>query len=181
VSAPLRLPVRELTAAAFAPYGRVIDQPSRPDDASGPGWRWWAETVLLPTDGRPFGVGYLSLEPAPLSFDWAERHMRTVEVIAPMGDECLVYVGPPEHRDEPDRLPPLESFEVFRVRPGAGVALDPAVWHGAPLAERAAVAMVLILEGTGREDVTVVRFEDTPVSVGRNADEASVGMQEPVK
>jgi ureidoglycolate lyase len=160
------LPVTPLSSEAFRPFGRVIEVPSRDQDASGPGWRWWAETVMLHTDGRAFGVGYLSLEPADLRFDWAERHMRTVEVIVPLGRECLVYVGPPEHPEEPPRMVELERFQVFRVPPGMGVAMDPGVWHGAPLAvARPTSAMVLILEGTGKSDVTTVRFEDRTAAI----------------
>jgi ureidoglycolate lyase len=162
----VRLPVRELSAEAFRPYGRVIDRPGRDHDASGPGWAWWAETVVLEGDGRPWGVGYLDLEPAEPRFDWAERHMRSLESIVPISGTCLVYVAPPEHPDEPDRLPEAERFEVFRVRPGSGVVMGPAVWHGAPLAEGApARAIVLLLEGTGRLDVTVARFEDEPIEI----------------
>jgi ureidoglycolate hydrolase len=159
------LPVRELTPEAFAPYGTVVALPRRDQDASGPGWRWWAETATLPTDGRRFGVGYLELSGSPMRFDWAERHMRSVEVMVPLGGDCLVYVGPPERLDEPAAIPPRGRFEVFRLRPGTGVAMDPGVWHGAPLSEAPSAAMVLLLEGTGREDVTVVRFEDDPVDV----------------
>src|SRR5439155_3272247 len=60
----------QLTADAFAPYGRVVERPFRSPDADGPGWRWWAETALLPGDGRPWGVGYLELEPTAPQFDW---------------------------------------------------------------------------------------------------------------
>jgi hypothetical protein len=46
--------------------------------------------------------------------------------------------------------------------------MHPAVWHGAPIAEdEAAKAIVLLLEGTGRDDVTVVRFEDAPIMIER--------------
>jgi ureidoglycolate hydrolase len=159
------LRARELTAGAFEPYGRIIRVPERPEDASGPGWRWWAETVSLPTDGRAFGVGYLDLSASPMRFDWAERHMRSVEVVVPLDGDCLVYVGPAERPEDPAALPPRERFEVFRLPPGTGVAMDPGVWHGAPLSEAPASAMVLLLEGTGRDDVTVVRFEDDPVDV----------------
>jgi ureidoglycolate lyase len=159
------LRVRELTPEAFAPYGRTIGLPDRDEDASGPGWRWWAETVTMPSDGRNVGVGYLDLGDAPPRFDWAERHMRTVEMIVPLNAECLVYAGPAERLDEPEAIPPRERFEVFRVPPGTGVAMDPGVWHGAPLARAPARAIVLLLEGTGREDVTVVRFGDDPVDV----------------
>ena len=164
----VRLPIRDLSADAFRPYGRVIDRPDRERDAAGPGWDWWAETVMLEGDGRPWGVGYLDLEPSDPRFDWAERHMRSLETIVPISGSCLVYVAPPEHPEEPDRLPDFDRFEVFRVPPGTGVVMDAGVWHGAPLADGGpARAIVLILEWTGRDDVTVVRFEEDPVEIDR--------------
>lgn len=163
----VRLQAEDLTAAGFAPFGRVIERPGRAEDASGPGWRWWAETTLLPGDGRPFGVGYLDLAPAPLGFDWAERHFRTEEVLLPMGADCLVYAGPAEPREPAGQLPPLDDFRVFRVPPGMGVVLNPGVWHGAPLAAGApAQVLCLIREHTGRDDVTLARFPGEPVRIG---------------
>ncbi|MBI3647501.1 MAG: ureidoglycolate lyase [Actinobacteria bacterium] len=152
--------VEPLTPGAFAPFGRVIDLPARPEDAAGPGWCWWAELDLLPTDGRAFGIGYLALEHGPTSFDWAERHLRTVEVVIPLTGAMGVYAREPGDLDTDAR------FHVFRVEPGAAVVLDPGVWHGAPLALGGpARGIVLILERTGATDVDLVRFEDAPVSV----------------
>jgi ureidoglycolate lyase len=163
------LPVDELTEEAFAPFGSVVRRPERAHDATGPGWRWWGETLVLEDDGRPWSIGYLDLEPAPPPrFDWAERHLRSQEAIVPVSGGCLVYVAPPDHPEEPDRLPPFDDFRVFRVAPGSGVVMRPAVWHGAPIAEEEpAKAIVLLLSGTGREDVTVVRFEDAPIEIER--------------
>jgi ureidoglycolate lyase len=157
-----------LTDGAFAPYGRVVALPERPQDAEGPGWRWWAETAMLSGDGRPWGVGYLDLQPAPLQFDWAERHMRTQEAIFATSADLLVYVGPADHPEEPARLPPFDRFRAFRVSPGEGLVMDRGVWHGAPLAADGPTrALVLIQEGTGRHDVTVVRFENAPVHIAK--------------
>jgi ureidoglycolate lyase len=162
-----RLPIEELTAETFAPFGRVVERPDRTPDATGPGWRWWAEKVLLGCDERPFGVGYLDLEPAEPRFDWAERHLRTVEVILPLGGDCLAYVGPPEHPEEPERIASRDRFRVFRVRAGQGIAMDPGVWHGAPLAaDGPLTAVVLILEKTGSIDTALVRFPEEPVEIG---------------
>jgi len=153
------LPVEALTPESFAPFGRVVTRPGRSPDATGPGWSWWAETALLSGDGRPFGLGYLDLEPSQRSFDWAERHMRTLEAVFATSGDLLLYVAPAEHPDEPLRLPDLDRFKVFRVPAGAGVVMDRAVWHGAPLAaDGPTPALVLILEGTGRHDVSLVRF-----------------------
>ena len=167
--ASVRLSAEHLAEAEFARFGRVIARPDRNADASGPGWRWWGETLALPADDRRYCVGLLDLAPAEPRFDWAERHMRSVEAIVPVGGDCLVYVGPPDALDEPGALPPLDAFRVFRVPQGRGVVLDKGVWHGAPLAAGAPLhALVLLLEGTGRADTTVVRFEHNPVSIAMN-------------
>jgi ureidoglycolate hydrolase len=165
---PVVLPIETLTDEAFAPFGDVIGTPERREDASGPGWRWWAETLLLGGNDRPWGVGYLDLaSERPSRFDWAERHLRSPEAIVPVAGSCLVYVAPAEHPEVPDRLPSFDAFRVFRVPPGKGVVLEPAVWHGAPLADGGpAKAIVLLMEGTGRDDVTLVRFEHDPVRIG---------------
>jgi ureidoglycolate hydrolase len=167
----LRLSTQDLTPDAFAPFGEVIGQPARSPDAAGPGWQWWGETALLEPDARPYGVGYLDLRPAELRFDWAERHMRSAEMLIPSGGDCLVYVGPADHPDEPDRPPPLERFQVFRVRQGQGVLLRPGVWHGAPLALGTPLnVVVLLLQGTGAADTSLVRFANTPVAIDQVSD-----------
>ena len=39
------------------------------------------DQIGLAGDDRPFGIGFLRLTPAVLRFDWAERHMRTPEML----------------------------------------------------------------------------------------------------
>ena len=153
--------VEELTPSAFAPFGDVLGEPGRAPDASGPGWRWWAELAQLTHADRPQAVGYLRLEPAPLRFDWAERHHRTAELVVPLERECLLYAAPRGEAALPDR----ESFRAFRVEPGQGAALGPGVWHGAPLATEPTSALVFLLAGTGTDDTEVARFADDPVDI----------------
>ena len=154
------LAARPLEREAFARYGTVLERPERRADAEGPGWRWWAETAGLADTGSAYGIGFLTLEAAPLEFDWAERHERSPEMIVTLFGECLVYVAPADPgRDGPG------AFEVFRLGPSRGVILHPGVWHGAPLASSSrAAAMVLLREGTGTEDTAIVRFEAVQVA-----------------
>jgi ureidoglycolate hydrolase len=160
------LPIRELTPASFAPFGQLIAQPTSAPNATGLGWQWWGEIALLAADGRPFGIGYLDLRPAELRFDWAERHMRSPEMLIPAGGDCLVYVAPPDYPETPGHLPALNRFQVFRLRQGQAVVLSPGVWHGAPLAiDRPINVVVLLLQGSGANDTSVVRFADTPVEI----------------
>jgi ureidoglycolate lyase len=169
-------PVQELTAESFAPFGRVVIPPSDGPHADGPGWRWWAEVSLLEGEDRTWGVGWLDLVPAEPKFDWAERHFRTEEAVFATTADLLIYAGPPEYPEAPDRLCALEQFRVFRVPAGSGVVLGRGVWHGAPFAiGKATSAVVLILKGTGQSDVTVVRFQDTPVAIDAAASPQSIG------
>jgi ureidoglycolate hydrolase len=147
-----------LTRDAFRTFGAVLARPGAAADATGRGWSWWARAAGLPADRRPFSVGYLALEPGPRELVWAECHQRAAELILPLGGGCLVYVAPPG--DEP------RGFRVFRVTAGTGVVLHRGVWHGAPLAVDRALAVVVVLpEGTGTEDTTVVRFPDNPIRI----------------
>ena len=162
----MHLSIQELTEQAFRPFGKIIEQPARAEDAQGPGWSWWGENALMESADRPYQIGYLDLKPAELKFDWAERHMRSAELIIPTGGDCLVYVAPPEYPDEPERMPTFERFQVFRVRAGQAVLLDKGVWHGAPLAiDQPLNVFVLLLSRTGEVDLSLVRFEENPVSI----------------
>jgi ureidoglycolate hydrolase len=166
--------VEALRPETFAPFGEVVGRPDRGTDAVGPGWGWWAEVGSLQSDGRPWTFGYLDLAPASTEFDWAERHMRTTEAILATSRDILVYVGPADHPEQPDRLPELDTFRVFRVPAGTGVILRPGVWHGAPLAPDGPTnAFVLLLEGTGAEDVYVVRFPGSPVQIQEGTDQTT--------
>ncbi|MDQ4045043.1 MAG: ureidoglycolate lyase [Chloroflexota bacterium] len=150
--------VQELAANTFAPYGFVIERPATPAEASGPGWMWWSEIATLATMDRPYTVGYLDLTPEPLRFDWAESHALSSEVIIPVDGDALIYVG--TGMETPD----WERFEVFRMRPGQAVVLNPGVWHGAPMAiHRPLRALVLLRQGTGTDDVKKATTE--PIEV----------------
>ncbi len=164
----MKLTIEPLAPATFAPFGTMIEQPNRTTDATGPGWKWWGEMVKLGGGDRPYGIGYLDLKPAPLRFDWAERHMHSDELLVPLGGDCLVYVGPPEHPGEPDRLPSLDRFRAFKVCQGQAVLLKPGTWHGAPLAiDQPLNVLVILLHNTGKQDLHLVRFEDKPVEIVR--------------
>jgi ureidoglycolate lyase len=162
----MKIKTQNLTSATFAPFGELIEQPGRDPDGSGPGWSWWGGAALLAGDDRPFEIGYLDLNPAELRFDWAERHMRSPELLVPVEADILVYVGPPDYPDEPARLPSHERFQVFRVRPGQAALLNAGVWHGAPLAvDQPARVVVLLLKDSGKIDGYVARFPEQPIEI----------------
>jgi ureidoglycolate lyase len=158
------LRVSPLTPEAFAPYGRLIRMPSSPATASGPGWDWWGEVEPLEAGDRPYTLGFLSLRPAGMSFNWAERHMRSRELIVPMGGKCLIYVAVPSRPVDADRPSP-DGFSVFGLGPGEAVLLEKGIWHGAPLAvDRPLSVLIALLECTGAEDTQAVGLQELTVT-----------------
>ncbi len=156
----MQLPIENLTAERFAPFGRVIEPPGRAPDGGGEGWAWWGGLAGLPGNAAGYDIGYLNLQPpTALRFDWAERHALSGELLVPMGGECVIHVAPAHDPDNLAHLPSLECFRVFRVRPGQAVLLDPKVWHGAPLALHGPLQVVVLLRsGTGPDNSSVVQF-----------------------
>ncbi len=159
----MELRIESLSAQAFAPFGTVIEQPSRSADATGSGFQWWAELVDLNGGDRPYAIGVVGLTPAPLRFDWAERHEQSDELIVPMGEGCLIYVGPAEVADISTAL---DRLHVFRLAAGQAVLLRPGVWHGAPMTDSQPLSvLIVLLHDTGSQDTRISRFEPTPVQV----------------
>ena len=162
----MELKVQELSKEAFAPFGDVIQKPERPKDAGGPGWKWWGDNAFLESEDRPYQVGYLDLAPGELKVDWAERHMRTAELIIPTGGDCLVYVGPPDHFAEPERMPAPDRFQVFRVPQNQAVLLKKGTWHCVPLAiARPLNVVILLRKGSGDDELYMQRFPEEPVRI----------------
>jgi ureidoglycolate lyase len=137
--------VEALDAEAFRPYGRVVELPDGQPDSVGDPWRWWGETALL-EEGR-YAVGYLDVDPGRSSFDWAERHGDSEELVIPVRGELLVYVG--------------EPYRVFRVRPGQAVILAKGVWHGAPLAGDGPACAIVLLRA--QRETEMIQFDEIEV------------------
>lgn len=164
----MNLQIESVSQLNFTDFGRLVQRPARATDASGPGWQWWGDLEALAASDRAYALGMLNLSSSALTVDWAERHMQTEELIAPLTGNCLVYVAPADHPNEPDRLADFDRFRVFRVVPGQVVILNPGVWHGAPLAETApAQALVILRQGTAVQDMHIARFPDAPLTFAR--------------
>ena len=109
-----------------------------------------------------YEFGYLGLERGATSFDWAERHVRSPELVAPLGAPCVVYAAAADDA----AATPAGGFRCFRIDPGQAVLLAPGVWHGAPFAGGGGGATLVVLAaGTGAEDTLVVHFDPISVSI----------------
>ncbi len=137
----LRIKAEKLTAAAFAPYGDVLDASGEPDKLINQGrcGRFHDRATLDFADGRA-GVSIFKgeMETLPLSLEMVERHPEGSQAFVPMSaDPFLVVVA----RDEAGT--PVEP-KAFLTESGQAINFHRGTWHGVltPLSEPGLFAVV---------------------------------------
>ena len=117
-----------LTAAAFAPYGEVLEAAGSPDRVINRGMcgRWHDRAVLDFVDGRA-GISLFQAEPRvlPLRLGMVERHPLGSQAFLPMTADPFLIVVAPDEGGRPGR--PI-AFVV--TAPGQGVNYRRGAWHG---------------------------------------------------
>lgn len=168
MSAALDLRPEPLTAAAFAPFGSVIE--ADPGAAipinGGATFRHDARATLDPVhggkpilsifDGGPFpGAG-----PDRLTLHMLERHPDTAQAFMPLDAQPWAVVVAP--RPEPGAL------RVFRARGDQGVLYHAGVWHH-PLLVLTGRQRFLVVDRENMPGTLEEVFFDAPVSVALSA------------
>ena len=147
-----RITAQPLTAAAFAPFGEVIEAAGEPDRIINRGLcgRW--HDLARPDfgDGRA-GISLFRAEPRtlPLVLEMVERHPDGTQAFLPMTQDPFLVVVAPDEGARPGR--PL----AFLTAPGQGVNYARGIWHGVltPLAPPGLFAVVdRIGEGANLEE-----------------------------
>ncbi len=137
----VRIKAEKLTAAAFAPYGDVLDASGEPDKLINQGrcGRFHDRATVDFADGRA-GVSIFKgeMETLPLSLEMVERHPEGSQAFVPMSaDPFLVVVA----RDEAGT--PVEP-KAFLTESGQAINFHRGTWHGVltPLSEPGLFAVV---------------------------------------
>jgi ureidoglycolate lyase len=120
--------IAPITAAAFAPYGDVIEVSGTPDKIINQGLcgRFHDRARLdFGTDGRAgISLFQAELRALPLTLDLVERHPDGSQAFLPMSmDGFLVIVAP-----DNDGTPGMP--QAFMTEPGQGINYLPNIWHG---------------------------------------------------
>lgn len=117
-----------LTAAAFAPFGDVLDATGSPDRIINQGLcgRWHDRARLdFGSDGRA-GLSVFLAEPRTLPYrlDLLERHPDGSQAFLPMHEHPFLVIVAPDAAGAPGRP------RAFLTRPGQGINLARGTWHG---------------------------------------------------
>lgn len=113
-SKPICLRPLELTQAAFAPFGRILEPRAdeAPEVSAEGSFDFY---VLLGVESGGWQIGYLGLQTARL--DELECHPRTPEVFSPLRGECALVVS-------------VDGKDPAAFRLSRPIVLNAGVWHG---------------------------------------------------
>lgn len=122
-----RIVAEPLAAAAFAPFGEVLEAEGPPDRIINQGLcgRFHDRATLDMLDGHA-GISLFKAEPRalPLRLEMVERHPQGSQAFLPMShDRFLVVVAPDE-----GGVPGTPC--AFLTRPGQGINFHRGTWHG---------------------------------------------------
>lgn len=126
--------IAPLTAAAFAPFGDVLDLSGGPDKIINQGLcgRYHDRAVLDFGDGRPgLSLFDAQVRSLPLRLDMVERHPDGSQAFIPMTLTPFLVIVAPDEDGAPGR--PL----AFRTEPGQAVNYHRGTWHGVLMPLRA--------------------------------------------
>lgn len=153
--------VRPLTAAAFAPFGDVLDASGPPDRQINQGLcdRYHDRATLDFSDGRA-GVSLFKAVPRalPYTLEMMERHPLGSQAFLPMSSQPFLVIVAPDVGGVPGKP------QAFRTAPGQGVNYHRGTWHGVltPLCEPGLFA---VIDRIGKGDNLQEHWFDTPLIV----------------
>lgn len=151
-----RLEARALEAAAFAPFGTVVEIGGDFDLINDGTTRRYADRAVLDLlrAGRdPVLALYVAqARRFPLPIAKLERHAEAAQVFLPLGAHRFVVVVAPGAQ-----APRWEGIAAFLTRPGQGVVLRRGCWHHGLVALGDGDRFAVIEGGNYRRDTLEVR------------------------
>lgn len=148
---PLPLPVEELSADAFAPYGTVWGRPYS-DGLRGftnPATDFWHQDFFdCGEHGKPevLWVNYRKNDGLVTTL---EAHWLTQQAIVPLGPQGIIHVV--ALCDASGTQPDLATLKAFHVPSGTGISMNPACWHASQVADTQVTCLMLTRDSTTAE------------------------------
>lgn len=144
------VPVVPLTAAAFAPFGEVIEQPvaTPPTQDLGIMRLWSGVAKARISEQLEFSI--MTVRDRPRELAEMERHARSPTFLIALTGEFRLVVAPP---GVGPAGPHAAAVKVFLVKPGQAILLHKGTWHAWPFPSGDDGAFIVASrEGTMKKD-----------------------------
>ncbi len=154
-----------LTAAAFAPFGDVLEASGEPDKVINDGWcdRFHDRARMDFGPGGRAGLSLFRARPRSLPYECTllERHPDGSQAFVPMAEMAWLVIVAPDAGDRPG------APRAFLPAPGQGVNLLRGTWHGV-LTPLAAPGLFAVIDRIGdTPNLEEYRLEAPFVVTGR--------------
>ncbi|TLP67316.1 ureidoglycolate lyase [Parasedimentitalea maritima] len=152
-----------LTAAAFAPFGDVLELKSQPDKLINQGLCGRHHDLAeMDFHGGRAGISLFDAQPRsfPHTLDMVERHPDGSQAFIPMSQTSFLVIVAPDQDGKPGT--PL----AFETAPGQSINLHRGTWHGV-LTPLSAPGMFAVVDRIGDGDNLEEYWFDTPYTVSR--------------
>lgn len=152
----MRVEARAIDAAAFAPFGTLIDarakDPEPINDGTTARHSDLASLDLRAPDRDPvLGIYVARARAFPLIVAKLEQHREAAQLFLPLGDHRFVVVVAPGAA-----VPQWESLQAFVTQPGQGVSLARGCWHHGLIALADGDRFAVVEGGNYRRDTVEV-------------------------
>lgn len=156
-----RLSTEPLSAAAFAPFGDVLEVSGVPDKIINQGLcgRYHDRATLDFEEGRA-GISLFKAETRafPVTLDMMERHPQGSQAFVPMSLDPFLVIVAPDAGGAPG------APRVFLSAPGQGVNYHKNTWHGV-LTPLHAPGLFAVIDRIGPGDNLQEHWFDTPFHI----------------
>jgi ureidoglycolate lyase len=145
-----------LAAAAFRPFGEVIEVPRAAPTMEYGVYRYWGGLAMARI-AEQVEFGMLKIRSRPREIAEMERHARSPKFLVCLTGGFLLAVAP---KTLGTKGPRAADVRIFRVAPQQAVLLHKGVWHAWPFPDGADEALFLVAfrEQTAHKDVTTRTF-----------------------
>jgi len=156
-----KITIQAITAAAFSPFGDLLDCTGAPDKIINQGQcgRFHDRARLDFSDGHA-GISLFDAVPRelPMTLDMVERHPDGSQAFVPMSHQPFLVVVAPDAGGQPGD--PL----AFRTLPGQAVNYHRGTWHGV-LTPLHAPGLFAVVDRIGDGTNLVEHWFDTPYTI----------------
>jgi len=142
----IRKKVKEINEENFFPYGQLIDTPKTKSDLKLgflPGRGYWKI-------GGETEIAACSQKETTKPIEKMERHLHTPEVFIVVEGGMVVGLSKEESELSRQTSPVAEAVELFNLREGQGIIMQPGLWH-----------IVFVPKGEGRSCFFIIFARDT--------------------
>lgn len=166
-----KIAIKDITQAAFAPFGDLIDTAGAPDKMINQGLcgRYHDRASLDFSDGRA-GVSLFKAEPRslPLTLEMMERHPEGSQLFIPMSEHGFLVIVAPDDGGAPGQP------QAFQTQPGQAINFHRGTWHGV-LTPLAAPGLFAVIDRIGTGTNLEEHWFDTPYLIEPAKNNAGAG------